>query len=84
MSDDPRTDWYVNLVNLIAREAAAATADGLFACAEAMHVNLVGAAIEHLIVCCETIEDLERAVQIVRAAEALALDRAWMRQARPH
>jgi hypothetical protein len=76
MSADRSLDWYLRLYTLIVEEAATATADGLFESPDALHVNLVGAPIEHLIACSETMEDLERVVQIVRTAEALALARA--------
>jgi hypothetical protein len=84
MSDDPRLDWYLRLYDLIVQEAATATADGLFNSPDAMHVNLIGAPIAHLIACCETAEDLERVVQIVRTAEAAALARSRLLQPTMH
>jgi hypothetical protein len=81
MSEDPRLAWYQRLWEHIRQEAEAASAAELFSTAEAMHVNLIGASMEHLVSCAETPEDLATVVEIIRAAEALALARS--KHARP-
>jgi hypothetical protein len=76
MSEDLCLAWYQRLWEHIRQEAEAAIAAGLFSTAEAMHINLIGASMEHLVACAETAEDLAMVVQIIRAAEASALARS--------
>ena len=76
MSEDPRFEWYLRLWRLIQAEAKAATDAELFASAEALHINLIGASMAHLVACAETAEDLATVIQIIRAAEALSLARS--------
>jgi len=76
VSDDPRLQWYQRLWNHIRSEAEAASEAELFPTAECLHINLIAASIEHLVASAETLEDLATVVQIVRAAEAMALSRS--------
>jgi hypothetical protein len=75
LSKGPQLEWYQRLWEHIRREAKAAAEADLFASAEALHINLIGASTEHLVASAETAEDLATVVQIIRAAEAAALAR---------